>query len=161
MAFTTRAVGTDFHESAPIRFTATRRIAQSPDTIFAALADTPTWSQWFPAVARSEWTSEPPFGVGSTRRVKTGGAWIDEEFNVWEPGRRWGFVIVSTPLPIFRAGAELATLDPDGDATRVTYTMFLDPYPYTGPVVRAARRGVEKGLRDGLKGLDRHLAATA
>lgn len=156
---TPRPVTPAFYSSAPIRFSATRPIAATPDEVFAALADTPSWPKWFPALTGAQWTSGAPFGVGSTRTVEVGPVKIEEKFIAWEPGSRWGFTFLKTTLPFVRAGAELVELVKDGERTKVTYTMFLDPLPGLGVVTRVLRRGVEKGLSDGLRGLERHLAA--
>lgn len=155
----TPVITTDFYDTASVKYTATRRIDASPDEVFAALADTPRWSEWFPMISAAEWQSPEPHGVGSRRRVKVGGGWINEEFIVWEPGRRWGFRALSLPIPAVRALAELVELTPDGDGTSVTYGIYVEPLPLMGPFSRLVRGGVEKGVGDGLKGLDRYLAS--
>lgn len=155
---TMRPVTPEFYDRAPTRYRVERVVAATPDEVFTALADTPGWPQWFPAIRAARWTSEPPHGVGSTRSVDVGPITFDEEFIVWEPGRAWGFTIVGTTVPLARAAAELVELEPDGTGTRVTYRMCVEPYPllgFTGPLLRG---GVEKGLHQGLKGLERHLA---
>lgn len=154
---TTTPVTPVFYETAPIRLAAARELSAPPDEVFATLADTPSWPDWFPAITRARWTSPAPYGVGSTRTVAIGPFEVDEEFIIWEPGVAWGFTFRRTSLPVARAGAELVELEPTATGTRVTYHMCLDPLPGLGGVTRMLRRGVEKGLADGLAGLERHL----
>lgn len=156
---TTRLEKPAFYETAPVHFHTSRVIPASPDEVFAALADTPNWPKWFPSLTAAKWQTEPPHGVGSRRCVNVGPVRVDEEFIVWEPGRRWGFTFVATTIPLVRAGAELVELEPEGDGTRVTYNMHVEPLPGLGGLTKLLRAGIEKGLADGLKGLERHLAA--
>lgn len=155
----TRAVTTDFYETAPIRYRATRLVAATPDEVFEVLADTDGWPRWFPGVTSASWTSEPPHGVGSTRTVKVGAVAIEEQFLVWDPGRAWGFTFTATTIPLVRAAAELVELRPDGTGTQVTYDLHVDPLPIVGITARMVRGQVERGLGRGLRGLERHLQA--
>ncbi len=155
----TATVTPAFYETAPLRFGASRVIPAQPEEVFAALADTESWPSWFRTITKAEWTSAAPHGVGSTRRVHLGPIKIDEQFIVWEPGKAWGFTFKHTTIPVAKAGAERVDLEPEGTGTRVTYTLFVDPLPGLGGVTKVLKRGIDKGFADGLKGLEKHLAA--
>ncbi len=158
----TRPQDVGFYSTAPVHFSATRTLPATPDEVFAALADTPSWPQWFAALTKAEWTSDAPYGVGSTRRVHIGPIKVDERFIVWEPGVRWGFTFTATTIPTVRAGAELVELAPvgaDGQQTEATYHMHLDPLPGLGPVTRLLRGGIEQSLGGALDALGKRLAS--
>lgn len=148
-----------FTATAPLRITATRRIAAGPERIFDALADTASWPAWFPGLSAARWTSDGPHGIGSTRQVEVGPLRVAEEFIVWDPGERIGFTFVSTNLPGTRAGVEVAELVPvRHERTRVSYTMALEPVGLParlGPPIAPIARAV---IGRGLAGLDRYLA---
>ncbi|MEV4420332.1 SRPBCC family protein [Patulibacter sp. NPDC049589] len=77
-----------------------------------------------------KWTSERPFGVGTTRQMKVlGGAiTVQEHFFVWEEGHRHAFYVTSANLPLFKRLAEDYVVEPDGeDACRFTWTIALEP----------------------------------
>lgn len=145
--------------TAPVIAAATRELAATPDEVFAALADHESWPEWFEALSKVERFGDLHEGVGSNRRVHIGSrVTVDEEFNVWEPGERWGFTILSGP-PGLRSMNELVTIQPTGpDRCRVTYTMGIDPKPWLAPVVKVATRQLRKNLGQALEQLGDHVA---
>ena len=152
-----------FTATAPVRASAVREVSGTPDEVFAVLADAEGWTNWFPGLRSAGWTSQGPHGVGSTRTVTVGPLQVEEEFIVWEPGRRFGFTFTGTNLPGTRAGVELVELVPvdDGRRTRVSYTLSAEPVGLPRligarltPIVRAALGG-------GLRGLDREVQRRA
>ncbi len=149
----TRPEALDFVQRAPVRVVAEERVAASPQACFAVLADTPTWNEWFPQVTRCDWTSEPPHGVGSTRRVSVRGWVVDERFIAWDPGERWGFTFLATNVPTVRAGVELCELTRDGTGTLLRYTMAIEPLPATRAFFLASRRIQRKVLSKALRNL--------
>jgi uncharacterized protein YndB with AHSA1/START domain len=105
-----------FVDAAPVTFSVYRDFAVPPERLFDALADAPGWATWVSIVRRATWTSEPQGGVGSTRRLTLrGGVVLDEEFVVWERPHRWGFVIIGSNVPTFRAAVEVAELEGSAD----------------------------------------------
>jgi carbon monoxide dehydrogenase subunit G len=76
---------------------------------------------------------------------------LEEQITAFEPERRLAYrVIEGAPFAEHRAEVEL---EPDGDATRVRWSVRLRPrIPGTGWILR---RLVERILRTGLAGLDR------
>lgn len=152
----------DFIERATMRAVAEREVAATPQRVFEVLADVESWPQWFPNLSEATWLTEAPHGVGSRRRVRVGPLKVEEEFIVWEPGERWGFTFVDVNLGGSKAGVELVELTPVGDdRTHVRYTMAIEPSGLLKPLTGPFRAGAEKGLRDGLEGLDAYLQRTA
>jgi uncharacterized protein YndB with AHSA1/START domain len=143
-------------DTAPVRASRSRRIAQRPAVVWAAVADHPGWAQWFPRIAAVT-PGEVADAVGGTRTVDIGAAAVEEEFLAWEPERHFAFTVVSSTRPGLRSMVEDIRLTPDGDrACTVTYTMGLEPVgakllrPVLAPVIR-------KIISDGLAGLAQHV----
>ena len=108
---------------------------------------------WFPAreVVRRRPGAGDPNGAGAVRVVRLLGLAIEEQITVFEPGRRLAYrVTKGAPFAEHHAAVEL---EPDGDATRVRWSVSLRPQiPGTGWILR---RLVLRTLRAGLAGLDR------
>lgn len=116
-----------FFASAPSRASETFAIPRPAAEVWAGLtADDPL--AWCRPI-KGRWTSDRPFGVGTTRRMKVlGGAiTVREHFFVWEEGRRKAFYVTSANLPLFRRLAEDYVVEPDGDdACRFTWTIAYE-----------------------------------
>lgn len=94
---------------------AEREMAVSAETLFATLADGPSWSKWVPVIREVSWTSPKPFRVGTTRTVTlTGGIKVDEVFWTWEPNRRMGFAAEGINVGWVAALAEVYEIEPLG-----------------------------------------------
>jgi len=157
----TRQEDLTFLERAPLQVQTTHVVAHAPAVVFDALADTPSWPTWFPALRSAAWTSTAPYGIDSTRVVVVGPVRIHERFIAWEPGRQWGFTVTSTSPSVVRALVEVADLDDLGDgSTRITYTLAAEPV-LPRLVARRLGPGVGVGLKRGMIGLGHHLDATA
>ena len=81
---------------------------------------------WCRIIDRIEWTSPPPYGVGTTRTVFSlkGAIQFHEQFFRWEEGRRKSFYVVEASVPGFRRFAEDYVVDPTGDSScRFTWTI--------------------------------------
>ncbi|HEY2165822.1 MAG TPA: SRPBCC family protein [Jatrophihabitantaceae bacterium] len=122
-------VGEDFVDTAPARFVNSVLIDASAAAVWAALEDPATWPRWAKAIKHVEWTSAPPFGIGTTRTVRmTGKMTVFEEFIVWEPQRRMGFRFNEATMNGVSAFAELYTLDAISPTqTRVSWVMAMQP----------------------------------
>ena len=146
--------------SAPFRASATRELEATPDAVFAALADHESWPEWFDAIQRVERFGELHDGVGSNRRIFINGrVSIDEEFNVWEPGRRWGFRVLSATVPGLKSMAELVTIEALGDdRSSVTYQMGIEAKPPLSLVIGRAAGPIGKRLGIALDALGTHIA---
>jgi len=138
--YSSRKVGLEFIESAPVRFVNEVTIHASCDEVFEALKDPDSWPRWFSDIQRVEWTSPPPFGVGSTRTVTLKGMTVYEKFMVWEPGKRFAFYAPKISKPIAHAFCEDYRLEDSGSGTtRLIFTVAMEPrlmLRLAGPVGR-------------------------
>ena len=143
-------------DTAPVRVSRSRRIAQPPAVVWAAIADHARWTEWFPRIVEVT-PGAVADTVGGTRTVDLGPAAVEEEFLAWEPARHFAFTVTSSTKPGLRSMVEDIRLTPDGDqACTVTYTMAIEPVggkllrPVVAPIFR-------KAITDGLAGLARHV----
>lgn len=150
----------EWNPTAPFQPSATRDLDASPSEVFAALADHENWPKWFTAIERVERFGDKHDGVGSNRRVHINKrVSVDEEFNVWEPGERWGFTILSATVGGLKSMNELVTIEDLGDdRSRVTYTMFIDPKLPLSLVLKVAQKGLRKNIGDALDNLGPYIA---
>jgi uncharacterized protein YndB with AHSA1/START domain len=127
--YTCEPVDDSFIEDAPTRYVNTVRIDASPAAIWTALEDASAWPRWATVIRNVEWTSAPPFGVGTTRTVTMIGKMVaDEEFIAWEPHHRMSFRFNEASMDGVRAFAERYTLDAvSAQATQVTWIMAMAP----------------------------------
>ena len=93
-----RAVDVTFAVTGPNQNSIRQQIDASADDLFRCLEDGPAWKEWLNLDV--EWTSEKPFGIGTTRTVTGPKMRIDEYFLVWEPGRQMNFRFDRTTLPV-------------------------------------------------------------
>lgn len=146
----------DWLDSAPVRVSRSRRIAQPSAVVWAAIADHASWTQWFPRLV-SVTPGPVADAVGGTRTVDLGAAAVEEEFLAWEPEQHFAFTVTSSTKPGLRSMVEDIRLTRDGDtACTVTYTMGIEPVGGTllRPVVAPFFR---KAITDGLAGLAVHV----
>jgi Polyketide cyclase / dehydrase and lipid transport len=123
-----------FLTAAPSRYSETFAIARPASEIWRGLvSDTPLdWCR----VLSIGWTSERPYGVGTTRQAKAlGGAMtLKEYFFIWDDGHRYAFYATEANLPLFRRLAEDYVVEPDGpDHCRFTWTIAVEPTPLGRP----------------------------
>src|ERR1700761_575340 len=121
-------VDESFLESAPMRLRAGFEIAQSAGKVWAELTadDALHWCRILDDV---RWTSPRPFGVGTTREVKSlrGLDVLREHYFLWEEGRRHSFYVTESTGPLFRALAEDYLVEPRGPAAcRFTWTIAVE-----------------------------------
>lgn len=91
-----------------------------------------------------EWTSEKPYGVGTTRTVNAlkGLSSMHEHFFIWEEGRRKSFYVLDAAAPMFKRFAEDYVVKPTGDTScEFTWTIAYEPTLLgQGPVNKAIMR---------------------
>ena len=95
------------------------------EEVFAVLTDVEKTERWFPAQVKEWWTSEPPYGVGSTRRARVRMGWFTSENDavatVYEPPTR-AVMRGTSPNAPFEATLHF---EPVGAGTRVDATIEL------------------------------------
>jgi hypothetical protein len=126
----------DWIDRAPLRVAASAESTAAPDKVFAILADHERWPEWFPRVKKVEVIGAAE-GVGARRRVILPGMTVDEEFIVWDPGKRWTFTAYDARPGFTRSLVEDCILTPlPNGGTGITYTMYMDPAGVTGFFVK-------------------------
>ncbi len=121
-------VADEWIDTAPVRLVNRVVVDASPERIWAALEDADMWPRWATVITHVEWTSERPFGVGTTRTVTMrGGMTGYEEFIAWDPHRRMSFRFNEASMNGVRAFAERYTIDPAPGGTSVEWVMAMQP----------------------------------
>lgn len=146
----------DWMDQAPVLATRTRRIAATPDRVWAAIADHEGWVEWFGPITAVERIGDGE-GVGGGRRVHIKSIAVEEEFLAWEPGARFAFTVTRANRSGIRSMVEDVRLTPEGDtATTVAYTQAIDPMGarVTAPLLR---RVIPRTIDRGLAGLAAHV----
>ena len=158
MRFPCHAVDPSFFDTAPMRFKNAVELAARPVDVFAIFEDGESWPRWFHGIHKVVWTSNKPYGVGTTRTVRLTSATIDEYFFRWEPGRRFSFYVTGQSMPLVHALAEdylLEELAPG--KTQFTYSVAIDPrlaLRIGGPV---SRRYFDSMFANAYKGLQSYV----
>jgi len=129
------------------KFTITRQIDASVETVWAVLEDFGDIQRWSPGVTNSNLTSEGPVSEGSTRHCDFspfGG--VDERIACFEPNARLTVDLYETfKLPISRAVADF-NIAPNDGGTELTLV-----YSYTlNRLGRLAKGYTDKQLRKGI-----------
>ena len=151
-------VDSSFFDTAPMRFKNAVELAARPVDVFAIFEDGESWPRWFDGIHKVAWTSNKPYGVGTTRTVWLTPASIDEHFFRWEPGHRFSFYVTRQSMPLFHALAEdylLEELAPG--ETRFTYSVAIEPrlaLRIGGPV---ARTRLDSVFRNACRGLQSYV----
>ncbi len=123
-----KPVDESFFASAPERYSDTFAIARPAEQVWTDLASDKPLS-WCRGLSL-QWTSERPFGVGTTRQASSlgGAVKLKERYFVWEDGHRQAFYVTDANLPLFKSFAEDYVVDPDGaDRCRFTWKFAIEP----------------------------------
>src|SRR5215467_10801952 len=140
MRFPCHTVDASFFDTAPMRFKNVVELASRPADVFAIFEDGESWPRWFHGIRKVVWTSNKPYGVGTTRTVWLTPVAVDEHFFRWEQDRGFSFYLTAASMPLVHALAEdylLEELAPGH--TRFTYSVAVDPrraLSVAGPIVR-------------------------
>src|ERR1700733_5382152 len=115
-----------FLASAPSRFVETIEIALPAETVWAELTRDGTLD-WCRGL-QITWLSSRPFGVGTKRQAKLLGLLrVDEEYFIWEEGRRMTFFVTAVRPAAYRRSAEDYVVDALGpDRCRFTWTLAFE-----------------------------------
>ncbi len=146
--------------SAPFQASATREIDATPDEVLMERYLGTPIRRWFTTITKVERFGDRHEGVGSNRRVSINKrVAVDEEFNVWEPGRAWGFVVLSATVPGLKSMTELVTIDDLGDGrSSVTYKMGIEGKFPLSLLLKGAGGQMGKNLGAALANLGPHIA---
>ena len=156
-----RQVDPSFVETAPKRYAFAATIAVAPDVVWSEISAPPTsWPEWFPAVTRGGFEGPPPYGVGTRRFARATFTDFRETVVEYEVLRRFTYRIDEASRPLARAMVERWTLEPDGDGTRITWTMAIEPRVLFRLMVPAPRFSIGPVFRRAMRNLERKLSAS-
>lgn len=123
--FKLQPVDESFFENAPVRLSRTFSINRPAADVWADLtSDNPL--HWCRILDGCKWTSERPFGVGTTRQVNAlkGLNIFKEEFFRWEDGRQMSFYVQEASGPLAKRFAEDYLVESTGDNS-CTFTWII------------------------------------
>lgn len=126
----------------------------SPERVWALLSEFAAISRWAPNVDHSSLMTEQVSGVGTVRRIQTGGAVVLETIESWEPGVELSYRITGLP-PVIKELTNTWQLDEASSGTRVTLTTHIDagPRPPQQLVAKAVGRKLAEASDQMLAGL--------
>lgn len=133
--FQLEPVSESFLESAPFRLAETFKASRSAAEVWAELTG-PNPLSWCRLLKDITWTSAAPYGVGTTRTVRTLASLsvLHEEFFLWEEGRRKAFYVVESNGPLFESFAEDYLVEPTSDTTcDFTWTIAAKTKKFAAP----------------------------
>ena len=132
-----------FLASAPSRFIHTIEVALPANVVWAELTRDGTLD-WCRGL-NIAWLSPRPFGVGTKRQARLLGVLrVQEEYFIWEEGRRKAFYVTAVRPPAYRRSAEDYLVEALGSGRcRFTWTLAFDltllgklNSPLTAPIIR-------------------------
>lgn len=138
--FATKPVDESFFETAPERLTGIFEISRSAAEVWEELIiDNPL--SWCRVLGNGiEWTSDRPFGIGTTRTGKAlkGLTEVHEYYFRWEEGRQHSFYALKSSMPIYKRFAEDYLVEPTGEnSCRFTWIIAWEPTLFgKGPASR-------------------------
>jgi hypothetical protein len=121
------AVDEAFLASAPSRCVDTIEVALPAATVWAELTRDATLD-WCSGL-KITWSSPRPFGVGTKRQARLLGALlrVQEEYFLWEEGRRMAFFVTAVRPAAYRRSAEDYLVEALGpDRCRFTWTLAFE-----------------------------------
>lgn len=131
--FETDKVDMSYFQNAPYLFRSEITVRCTPQQLWASFEDADAWPAWAMPITKVEWTSEKPFGIGTTRSVSMLGNLVGhEEFLAWEPLKQMAFRFnqVNKPDMIQSFGERYDITDLGNGLTHLVWTVGMQP---TGP----------------------------
>jgi ribosome-associated toxin RatA of RatAB toxin-antitoxin module len=119
----------EFADAAPFKADATTVCPVSAGAVFDVMRDHRRWPEWVGAGVTSVVpTSDPDYGIGSTRTVTFWRfAQVQERFIGWEEPTLWAFTGTSFRPRIFSKLVERFQIEPiDDQSCRIVYRMAAD-----------------------------------
>ncbi|KAG7354363.1 polyketide cyclase / dehydrase and lipid transport domain containing protein [Nitzschia inconspicua] len=175
-----------YPDRAPVRLQLEVDLQSSPEDVWKALLDYPSWPKWFPNVKSCFETTplpkvadnNPSYPLGSTRRIDIGGVVFDEEIIAYDDGsslndkerqpKVWAFSVYETSQPILNCAVERVVLEPlykENDesgttvvGTRVRYAGGMDVVWYLPFLKPILKRNMNQAWKQGLERLDQYIS---
>lgn len=124
------AFGMDYFDLAPERHRFEVELDISPEGLFAVFEDPDAWPNWaWPGIVGVDWTSDKPYGPGTTRTVHlVGGLDVYEDFFVWDPPHQMAFHLYGATEKIWsRFGEHYAVTDLGNDRCKLVWRFSSTP----------------------------------
>ena len=132
--FSLSAADAAFIRSAPLVITHRIESEATCESLWQTLTSDGALTSWAHGITGADWTSDRPFGIGTTRTVRAGAfAALNERFFRWDEGRRMSFYVESASLPGFKRFAEDLVLEPTSTGSRLTWTFAVQAQPWFAP----------------------------
>ncbi|KZF11983.1 MULTISPECIES: SRPBCC family protein [Rhodococcus] len=151
--FSLSAADAAFIRSAPLVITHRIESEATCESLWQTLTSDGALTSWAHGITGADWTSDRPFGVGTTRTVRAGAfAALNERFFRWDEGHRMSFYVESASLPGFKRFAEDLVLEPTSTGSRLTWTFAVQAQPWFAPILTLSRpilQRVTRGWADG------------
>ncbi len=127
--FECHRTGLEFYESASQRYRYEIVLQCTPEKLFEIFDDPESWTVWAPGIAKVEWTSPKPYGVGTTRTVTfVGGMEVYEEFIAWERGKEMAFIFQGITQDVWWSFGEHYRVEDMGSGRcKLTWTVAYEP----------------------------------
>lgn len=127
-----------FFQTAPYVYRFPVELPVPPERVWESLTSARSVAAWGPGVHSLEWTSRPPFGVGTTREVvlPLHSITVREEYFRWDEGKGCSFFVRSANRPVLNRMAEDYVLEATAPGCRLTWTFALEPSAKSGPLFR-------------------------
>lgn len=158
--FECRTEGLEFFETAPQKFTFVTELPVTPARLFEVFEDPESWPAWAPGLKKVTWTSDKPFGVGTTRTVELVNNFeVYETFIAWQEDRM-SFVLTGHNQKVWWAMGEDYRLTDLGDGrTRLAWTIAYDPRGVFRAIHPFIKFGMGWTLGRIVRGLEKYVAA--
>ncbi|MYR06317.1 SRPBCC family protein [Gordonia sp. SID5947] len=124
------SIDLDFFESAPVTYRIDVNLPVTPQRAWAEFTRQNTLD-WCRAIKSIEFTSPPPYGVGTTRKASLGVAGLSEHFFVWDEDDAAGeyrnaFYAASASTPGLKRFGELTEVRPAEVGCRLIWSFALE-----------------------------------
>ena len=151
------AVDETFFETAPMRWRVGLELAASPDEVWAGLTS-PRPLSWCRALPEVSYTSEAPYGVGTTREANLLGTYrMHEKFFRWdEAERRKSFHADAANLPVFSSFAEDYHVVPFDGGSKLVWSFAFAPWKGLDSAMQLGRPLAESLLASLVKDTRNH-----
>ena len=128
-------------------FVVRARSAAPPDTVFALLADAPSWQEWAgPFVPQARWEAGTPGGAGAVRRVGLGPLSVREQVVEHSPPQAFSYVLL-TAVWWHGYRADVRLVEDEHGGTRVEWAGRLSsPIPGLAGLLLPAFRHLVDGF---------------
>ncbi|MCB9755580.1 MAG: alpha/beta hydrolase fold domain-containing protein [Myxococcales bacterium] len=147
-----RPVRPDELDDLPVQLRQRAALRCTPDQLFESFARAEDWRAWLRLEV--EWTSDPPFGSGSTRTARARGLVAEEVFTEWVHGERMSFYFRRSNSALLEQLAERWEVTPNEGGCTLTWRVAFRPSALGRPLAPALRRALTSGAQRGFAVLD-------